>query len=85
MSKETAFNTIDFLAEQCNGRCVATFFGGEPLLERELLKEVVLYSQKMYGNKIDFRVNNCCSNNCITSFWWNKNPTTYAWIRQRNE
>lgn len=57
MSKETAFNTIDFLAEQCNGRCVATFFGGEPLLERELLKEVVLYSQKMYGNKIDFRVN----------------------------
>jgi uncharacterized protein len=57
MTRETAFEAIDFLADQSEDRCVATFFGGEPLLEGDLLKEVVLYSREKYGGKIDFRVN----------------------------
>lgn len=57
MTKETAFETIDFLANQSDDRCVATFFGGEPLLEGALLKEVVLYSRRKHGSKVEFRVN----------------------------
>jgi uncharacterized protein len=57
MTRETAFGAIDFLADQSDGRCVVTFFGGEPLLEGELLKQAVLYSREKHGHRIDFRIN----------------------------
>ena len=47
MTRRTALRAIDFLADQSNGRCVVTFFGGEPLLEGKLLQEVVLYSREV--------------------------------------
>jgi uncharacterized protein len=57
MSSKTALAAIDFLAGQSNGRCVVTFFGGEPLLEGPLLREVVRYSLETYDRKVDFRIN----------------------------
>jgi uncharacterized protein len=57
MSTETAKRSIDFLAAQANGKCIITFFGGEPLLEFSLIKEVVEHSRHKHGNKIEFRMN----------------------------
>jgi uncharacterized protein len=47
---------IDFLAGQSDGRCTVTFFGGEPLLELPLLKQVVDFAQLNYRAKINFRM-----------------------------
>ena len=56
MGPETAERAIDFLYEHSNGSCVATFFGGEPLLEFQLMKEIVGYSSRRYGQSIRFRM-----------------------------
>lgn len=46
MSKETAFKAIDFLVENGDKSEISiTFYGGEPLLEFQLLKEVIEYSK----------------------------------------
>jgi uncharacterized protein len=56
MTLPTATRAIDFLADQTDQTCVVTFFGGEPLTEYRLLKEIVLYSEKQYGRCIQFRM-----------------------------
>lgn len=57
MQRTTAFKAIDFLAGGgASSPCTVTFFGGEPLIEFTLLKEIVLYSVKTYGQKIIFRL-----------------------------
>ena len=56
MSLQTASQAVDFLAGQANNRCTITFFGGEPLLEFGLIRQVVEYSEKVYGSKIVFRM-----------------------------
>ena len=56
MNADTARRAIDFLGDSCNGSCTATFFGGEPLAEIGLLKEIVAYSRGRYGDRIRFRM-----------------------------
>lgn len=48
MDMNTAISAIVFLANQADGDCTITFFGGEPLLEFELIRKVVEYSEKQY-------------------------------------
>lgn len=56
MSADTARRAIDFLGESCNGSCTVTFFGGEPLTEVDLIKDIVAYSRGRYGGRIRFRM-----------------------------
>ena len=56
MSLRTALQSVDFLAGQSKGRCTITLFGGEPLLEFGLIRQLVEYSQKTYDSKIAFRM-----------------------------
>lgn len=53
MSVETAKKAIDFLADRCmdNEVVSVTFYGGEPLLEGDLIKEAVLYAEKVLEGK----------------------------------
>jgi len=53
MSKETAFKAVDFLMEHstdCDSVHIG-FYGGEPLLEIELIKKVVEYIENEYEGK----------------------------------
>jgi uncharacterized protein len=56
MRADVARAAIDFLADQGNDGCTVTFFGGEPLVEFELLKAVVGYAGNRHGEKIQFRM-----------------------------
>ena len=59
MSKETAFKAIDLLVDQAlpNETLTIIFFGGEPLLNFEVIKQVVEYTKTKYPNKIfDFSI-----------------------------
>ncbi len=56
MSLATAKQAVDFLADQADGTCVITLFGGEPLLEFDLIREIVSYSGNKYGRRIQFRM-----------------------------
>ena len=46
MARETAFAAVDLAARE-NKPCGLIFFGGEPLIERALIYEIVGYSQKI--------------------------------------
>jgi len=57
MQKEIAFNAIDLLLKESNGAqdLVVDFYGGEPLLNFDLIKEVIDYCRKIESKgKIDF-------------------------------
>ncbi len=56
MTSVIARRAIDFLADQTPDKCTVTLFGGEPLLEFPLIKQVVSYSHEQYPAKIDFRL-----------------------------
>lgn len=59
MSFETAKKAIDFLIAHSRdeGRVNVGFYGGEPLLEFDLLKKCVLYAEKVgEGKEIDFSI-----------------------------
>lgn len=45
MSKETAFKSIDFIAANYPTNTGIIFFGGEPLLKKDLIKESISYSK----------------------------------------
>jgi len=46
MSRDVAFKAVDLLLEQERGRyCEIDFFGGEPLLNFPLIREIVAYAQ----------------------------------------
>ena len=48
MPWETARRSIDWLFARCGGRDVTiTFFGGEPLLNKEVMKRAIAYSQEL--------------------------------------
>lgn len=51
MSRETAFKTVDFFCPRSreNGEAVIGFYGGEPLLRFDLIKDTVLYVKERYG------------------------------------
>lgn len=50
MSKEVAFKAIDFLMENSSGQCElsVSFYGGEPLLNFDLVKACVDYCREYY-------------------------------------
>lgn len=54
MTTETALKAIDFLvAHSINSKEISiSFYGGEPLLEFELIKQVVEYSKKVFKGKM---------------------------------
>ena len=56
MTADAARRAIDFLGDSRNGSCTVTFFGGEPLTEIGLLKEIVAYSRGRNGDRIRFRM-----------------------------
>jgi len=56
MSPDVARGAIEFLAGQANGWCTVTFFGGEPLVEFGLLKEIVEGTARRHGDRIHFRM-----------------------------
>jgi len=56
MRPETARRAIDFLAEDADDACTITLFGGEPLIELDLIKEIVSYAESRYGPRIQFRM-----------------------------
>ena len=45
MRPETALRAVDFAAEGSGPSCGIVFFGGEPLLARSLIREVVALSR----------------------------------------
>ena len=52
MPWETAKRAIDWLFARCRGQDVSiTFFGGEPLLNKDVLKRAVAYSQELASAK----------------------------------
>ncbi len=55
-SLDAALRAIDFLHEASGGSCIVTFFGGEPLLEFALMKEIVAYSRRTYDRRVKFRM-----------------------------
>lgn len=57
MTSETARRSIDFLCEHADGKCIVTFFGGEPLLEFDLMKDIIAYCGTTYRERIEFRLN----------------------------
>lgn len=56
MDAAIAKQAIDFLADQSPDGCVVTFFGGEPLLEFDLVREIVEYSRRKYDRGVQFRM-----------------------------
>ncbi len=59
MPKEMAFKGIDFLAAHSDEKKIIdiSFFGGEPLIEFNLIKEIVLYAEgKLHNKHITFNV-----------------------------
>jgi uncharacterized protein len=56
MSESTALSAIDFLAQNSDGKIAVSFFGGEPILEIDLLKKVVSYTKEKYGKRFLFRL-----------------------------
>ncbi|WMJ85630.1 Cys-rich peptide radical SAM maturase CcpM [Anaerocolumna sp. MB42-C2] len=53
MSFETAYKAIDFLVKhsRCTKKSIVGFYGGEPLLEINLIKEVISYIETNYEGK----------------------------------
>ncbi len=54
MSEDLAFEAIDFLVKHSKERksVVVGFYGGEPLLEFDLIRKVVEYTENFYAEKI---------------------------------
>ena len=50
MSRDTAYRTIDFIAENYPVNTGIIFFGGEPLLKRDLIIDTINYSQEKSSN-----------------------------------
>ncbi|NIM20555.1 MAG: radical SAM protein [Candidatus Latescibacteria bacterium] len=56
MNFETARRAVDFLCDNSDRSCIVTFFGGEPLLAFDLMKEIVAYCHLEHKGKIKFRM-----------------------------
>lgn len=55
MSIETAFKAIDWFAKNWeDGKAEILFFGGEPLLNFKLIKEIVEYSNDKFSDKLNY-------------------------------
>lgn len=49
MSQQTAFQSIDFISENYPVNTGIIFFGGEPLLKKDLIRDVIEYSRTKSG------------------------------------
>ena len=49
MSQQTAFQSIDFIAKNYPINTGIIFFGGEPLLKKDLIRETIAYSRSKSG------------------------------------
>ncbi len=59
MSIETALTAVDFFAARCGNQedPVIAFYGGEPLMEFPLIRQVVQYArEKLYGKNLRFTI-----------------------------
>jgi len=56
MSAKTAFRAIDLLSEQGSPPVNLVFFGGEPLLAFERMRETVLYAEQHYAGRFTYSV-----------------------------
>ncbi len=56
MTQDTALQALKFLALQSNGSCAVTFFGGEPLMQFDLIKEIVARGKLEFPGKFAFRM-----------------------------
>lgn len=73
MTEEVAYQSIDFLFDHSKDatEIAITFYGGEPLLNFELIKKIVLYANKKFKTKIvsyNMTTNASLLNNEIISF-----------------
>jgi uncharacterized protein len=87
MSLETAFAAVD-MAMKSNDSTGLVFFGGEPLLEKELIYKTVEYSKKRavevnYQHKFYYKITttDCCLTRSFcssqkTAAWLSASPTT---------
>jgi uncharacterized protein len=46
MCSETAFKSIDYIAENCPTNTGIIFFGGEPLLKKDLIRQTIEYAEQ---------------------------------------
>lgn len=56
MSRETAFNAIKMAADMSSNFCGISFFGGEPLLQKELIKSCVEYAEGINDLKFGYNM-----------------------------
>lgn len=56
MSPAVAERAVDFLAGQADTAVVITLFGGEPLLEFDLIRGIIGYSAGKYGSRVQYRM-----------------------------
>jgi uncharacterized protein len=56
MDEKTGKKTLDFLANQTEKVVTITFFGGEPLLEYEMIKVLVNYADENWKDRFAFRI-----------------------------
>ena len=62
MSKEIAMTALDYLAEHGSDEVAVAFYGGEPLLRFELIKECITYAQKvLYNKKVTYSFTTNCT------------------------
>ena len=69
MSLETAKRTVDFIASQPYENKIICFFGGEPLLEFNLLMKVVHYANKMGIKRFNVCTNGTLLNKKIIAYF----------------
>jgi len=48
MSREIAFKSIEYIFKTSPNNLGVIFFGGEPLLKKDLIKDVIEFSDKLY-------------------------------------
>lgn len=54
MSEETAKKAIDYFAQNCADKADIVFFGGEPLLQADLIAKLCKYCDETYGKKFHY-------------------------------
>ncbi|MBP5222135.1 MAG: radical SAM protein, partial [Lachnospiraceae bacterium] len=56
MSAEKAKEAIDFFMKNAEENANIVFFGGEPLLQADLIREVIRYCRERYGERTTFSI-----------------------------
>lgn len=56
MTKETAEQAMDFFNDNCTDKANITFFGGEPLMRMDLIKDIIELNKIKYNNKFKFSI-----------------------------